>query len=45
MANAALAIEIGHWSVQEVELLQLPKRYGYATSPQKNRQMSAFRNA
>jgi hypothetical protein len=44
MANAALAIEIGHWSVQEVELFQLPKRYGYATSPQKSRLMSAFRN-
>jgi hypothetical protein len=44
VAHAALAIEAGHWSVQDVVLLELPQCFGYVTSPQKSRLVSASRN-
>ena len=39
--HAALAIEAGQWSVQDVMLSELPQRYGYVNSPQKSRHKSA----
>jgi Protein of unknown function (DUF2946) len=44
VAHAALAIEAGHWSVKDVVLLELPQCFGYVTSPQKSRLVSASRN-
>jgi hypothetical protein len=35
VTHAALAIEAGQWSLQDADLLELPQRYGYVTSPQK----------
>jgi hypothetical protein len=41
MFHAAIAIEAELWSVQSVALSEVSTRYGYVTSPQKSRLVSA----